>query len=131
MPLPSHKYSKRPLCGAKCKRTGLSCKNMPVSTSKNGRCRMHGGVIGKRNVLRGADHPQYKNAGETRQERCERSEKSLQFGLLEQLGWHLNMFTGTKTRGRKPSGYRAMDLNDPDELSEIVLKTLPKAKSTI
>jgi hypothetical protein len=64
-------------------------------------------------------------------ERYERSEKSLQFALLEQLGWHLNMFTGTKTRGRKPSGYRTMNLNDPDELSEIIFKTLPKAKLKI
>jgi len=53
------------------------------------------------------------------------------FALLEQLGWHLNMFTGTKPQGRKPSGYRTMDLSDPDELSEIVLKTLPRPKSKV
>lgn len=91
---------------------------------------MHGAHKSK-NVLRGADHPQYRYAGQTRRERHERSEKSLQFALLEQLGWYLDMFTGTRTRGRKPSGYRTMDLSDPSELSEIVLKTLPKPKSKI
>jgi hypothetical protein len=91
---------------------------------------MHG-AHKSRNVLQGANHPQYRQAGQTRRERHERSEKSLQFALLEQLGWYLDMFTGTKTRGRKPSGYRAMDLSDPSELSEIVLKTLPKPKSKI
>jgi len=91
---------------------------------------MHGAQKSK-NVLRGANHPQYRNAGQTNTERQERSQKSLQFAFIEQLGWHLNMFTGTRTRGRKPSGYRTMNLSDPDELSEIVLKTLPKAKSKI
>ncbi len=116
MPLPSHKYSKRPLCGAKCKRTGLSCKNMPVSTSKNGRCRMHGGVIGKRKVLRGADHPQYKNAGQTRQERNERRAKSLMFQRLEEIGWHIGLFAegSTKTRGRKVGSN--LDLNNSNDL---------------
>jgi hypothetical protein len=91
---------------------------------------MHG-AHKSRNVLQGANHPQYRNAGQTRRERHERSEKSLQFAFLEQLGWYLDMFTGTKTRGRKPSGYKTMNLNDPDELSEIVLKTLPIAKPKI
>lgn len=129
MPLPSHKYSKRPLCGAKCKRTGLSCKNMPVSTSKNGRCRMHGGVIGKRNVLRGADHPQYKNAGETRQERRERRAKSLMFQRLEEIGWHIGLFAegSTKTRGRKVGS--KLDLNQDDELIIALYETINNAKN--
>ena len=129
MPLPSHKYSKRPLCGAKCKRTGLSCKNMPVSTSKNGRCRMHGGVIGKRNVLRGADHPQYKNAGETRQERRERRQMSLMFQRLEEIGWHIGLFAegSTKTRGRKVGS--KLDLNQDDELIIALYETINNAKN--
>lgn len=129
MPLPSHKYSKRPLCGAKCKRTGLSCKNMPVSSSKTGRCRMHGGIVGKRNVLRGADHPQYRNAGQTRQERHERRAKSLMFQRLEEIGWHIGLFAegSTKTRGRKVGG--KLDLNQDDELMIALYETINNAKN--
>ena len=46
--------------------------NMPVGTSKANRCRLHGGIIGIRKAVRGADHPQYRNKGESRQEREER-----------------------------------------------------------
>jgi hypothetical protein len=90
---------------------------------------MHGAHKSK-NVLQGAMHPQYKNAGHTKLERQERSDRSLRIALIEQLGWHLKMFTGTKTRGRKPTGYRSMDLSNPNELSEIILKTtsIPKSK---
>jgi hypothetical protein len=128
MPLPSVRMHGARLCGCKSKRTRLPCNNPAAFGTRA--CRMHG-AHKSRNVPQGANHPQYRNAGQTRRERHERSEKSVQFALLEQLGWYLNMFTGTKTRGRKPSGYRTMDLSDPDELSEIVLKTLPKAKSKI
>ena len=91
---------------------------------------MHG-AHRSRNTLQGANHPQYRNAGQSRKERQERSEKSLQFALLEQLGHYLNMFVGGKTRGRKPSGYRTMDLHDPEQLSEIIVNTLPKSKSKV
>jgi len=128
MPLPSVRMHGAKLCGCKSKRTRLPCNNPAAFGTKA--CRMHG-AHKSRNVLQGAYHPQYRNAGQTRQERHERSEKNLQLALLEQLGWHLKIFTGTKTRGRKPSGYRTMDLSDPSELSEIVLKTLPNPKSKI
>ena len=128
MPLPRGKMHGAKLGGCTSKRTRLPCNNPAAFGTRA--CRMHG-AHKSRNVLQGANHPQYRNAGQTRRERHERSEKSLQFALLEQLGWYLDMFTGTKTRGRKPSGYRTMDLSDPSELSEIVLKTLPKPKSKI
>ena len=86
---------------------------------------MHGAHKSK-NVLRGADHPQYRNAGQTKAERQERSQKSLQFALLEQLGWHLNMFIGQKTRGKKPKGFIHLDLNDPAQLSFAMVKALKK-----
>jgi hypothetical protein len=91
---------------------------------------MHG-AHKSRNVLLGATHPQYRNAGHTKIERQERSDSSLRFALIEQLGWHLNMFTGTKTRGRKPSGYRAMNLSDPEQLNEIILKISSKPESKV
>ena len=124
MPLPSFKYSKRLLCGAKCKRTGLPCLNMPVSTSKANRCRMHGGILGIRKVLRGADHPNYKNKGESRQDREERSKRSAVLLYLRDIGDHVNLFNGTKTRGRRPIGYQRLDLSDESQLAIAIIKTL-------
>ena len=124
MPLPSFKYSKRPLCGAKCKRTGLPCLNMPVRSSKASRCRMHGGVVGLRNSLRGADHPQYRNKGESRQEREERSKRGAALLYLRDIGDHVNLFNGTKTRGRRPKGYLRLDLSDKTQLAIAIIKTL-------
>lgn len=124
MPLPSFEYSKRPLCGAKCKRTGLPCKNMPVRSSKANRCRLHGGIIGKRKVLRGADHPQYRNKGESRLEREERSKRSAALLYLRDIGDYVNLFHGTKTRGRKPKSYSRLTLSDEAQLSIAINKTL-------
>ena len=61
---------------------------------------MHG-AHKSRNVLLGATHPQYRNAGHTKIERQERSDSSLRFALIEQLGWHLNMFTQTLLATKK------------------------------
>lgn len=128
MPLPNIVLGRVARCKAKAKHSGERCKNLCVAGSPV--CRMHG--FHKRVArLYGKNNPNFKHGEETYAAIKKRNEKNLQFALLEQLGWHLNMFTGTRTRGRKPSGYRAMDLSDPDELSEIILKTLPKAKSKI
>lgn len=124
MPLPSFKFSKRPLCGAKCKRTGLPCLNMPVRSSKANRCRLHGGIIGKRKVLRGADHPQYRNKGESRQEREERSKKSAALLFLRDIGDHVNLFNGTKTRGRRPKSYSRLNLSDEAQLAIAIIKSM-------
>lgn len=124
MPLPSFKYSKRPLCGAKCKRSGLPCLNMPVRSSKANRCRLHGGIVGKRKVLRGADHPQYRNKGESRIEREERSKRSATLLYLRDIGDYVNLFNGTKTRGRRPKSYVPLNLSDETQLAIAIIKTL-------
>jgi hypothetical protein len=62
------------------------------------------------------------------QYRDERSAKSLQFLMLEKIGWHVGLFAegSTKFRGRKPNGFENLDLNDPEQLALAILKTLPK-----
>ncbi len=121
-------------CQARSSRTKLQCGRPSLKVSHTHKCKWHGGLsTGPRTEegIRRIQNAHWKHGNETKEARAERSQKGLQFALLEQLGWYLNMFTGTKTRGRKPSGYRTMNLSDPEELSEIVLKTLPKAKSKI
>ena len=88
------------------------------------KCRLHGGIIGKRKVLRGADHPQYKNKGESRQEREERSKKSAALLYLREIGDHVNLFSGTKTRGRRPKSYLRLNLQDEAQLAIALIKTL-------
>ncbi len=95
-----------------------------MKTSKAGRCRLHGGIVGKRKVLRGADHPQFRNKGESRQEREERSKKSAALLYLRDIGDHANLFNGTKTRGRRPIGYQRLDLSDESQLAIAIIKTL-------
>jgi len=85
---------------------------------------MHGAHKSK-NVLRGANHPHYKTGGETLEAKAIRSEKSEMFRYLTDLGNHCNLFyKEIKTKGRPPSGYEKLDLNDPEQLVLAILKTL-------
>ena len=119
MPLPNLlKGAKQ--CQVMTKRTKLRCKNLAAYGCKA--CRMHGAHKSK-NVLRDAKHPQYKNGEETLEAKAERSEKSVMFRYLTDLGNHCNMFyRQIKTRGRPPSGYTQLNLTDPEQLALAILK---------
>ena len=68
-----------------------------------------------------------KHGQETQEARAERSEKSVMFRYLTDIGNHCNMFyKQLKTRGRPPSGYAQLDLNDKEQLAIAILKTLPR-----
>jgi hypothetical protein len=57
---------------------------------------------------------------------AEHSAKILIFRYLTDLGNHCNMFyKQLKSRGRPPSGYTQLDLNDQEQLALEILKTLP------
>jgi hypothetical protein len=84
---------------------------------------MHGGIIGKRNALRGKQHPNYQGKGETRQEREERSKKSATLLYLRDIGDHVNLFNGTRTRGRRPKNYTPLDTSSPEQLAIAIIKT--------
>ena len=120
MPLPSLLNGAKQ-CQVMTKRTKARCKN-PAAYGCNA-CRMHGAHKSK-NVLRGANHPQYRNGEETLEAKAERNEKSVMFRYLTDLGNHCNMFyKELKTQGRTPSGYARLDLTDPDQLALAILKT--------
>lgn len=50
------------------------------------------------------------------------------FQRLEEIGWHIGMFTGTKTRGRKVGA--KLDLNNEDELLIALYESINNAKKT-
>ena len=58
---------------------------------------------------------------------AERSEKSVMFRYLTDLGNHCNMFyKKLKTQGRPPLGYAQLDLTEPEQLALAIIKTLSK-----
>jgi hypothetical protein len=66
-----------------------------------------------------------KHGQETQEARAERSEKSVMFRYLTDIGNHCNIFyKQLETRGRPPSGYAQLDLTDPEKLAIAILKTL-------
>jgi hypothetical protein len=110
MPLPCIQNGTKK-CQCKSKRTGLPCNNPAAFGQKA--CRMHGAHRIK-NAPRGSNHPQFKDGSQTREERNLRRKKSLMFQRLEEIGRHLDMFTGTKTRGRKVGPQ--LNLEDENQL---------------
>ena len=121
MPLPSVlKGAKQ--CQVLTKRTKQKCKNPAAYGCQS--CRMHGAHKSK-NVLRGAKHPHYRTGEETLQAKATRSGKSEMFRYLTDIGNHCEIFYKViKTRGRLPSGYKKLDLTDPEQFALAVLKTL-------
>jgi hypothetical protein len=68
-----------------------------------------------------------KHGEATKEARQERSSKSAMFRYLTDLGNHCNLFyTELKARGRPPSEYVPLDLNNSEQLALVILKTLPK-----
>jgi len=120
MPLPSIINGAKQ-CQVMTKRTKQRCKNLAAYGCTS--CRMHGAHKSK-NVLRGKDHPQYKNGKQTKEAKAFRSRKSTMFLYLRDIGDSINLFSGEKTRGRKPIGYVKLDMTDPEQLAIAIVKSL-------
>jgi hypothetical protein len=121
MPLPSvEKYGAKQ-CSARSKRTKEPCKNAAAYGCNT--CRYHGAKR-SRSSLSGAQHPQYKSGNFTKEQNVLRSQKSLQFLMLEKIGWHIGLFSenSTKFRGRKPNGYPyyLTNLHDYEQLAKAI-----------
>jgi hypothetical protein len=115
-------------CQARSSRTKLQCGRPSLKNKRV--CSTHGGLStgpkSKEGIQRIRD-AHWKHGNETKEARAERSAKSLQFLMLEMIGWHVGLFTegSTKFRGRKPNGFENLNLNDPEQLATAILKTLP------
>jgi hypothetical protein len=124
MPLPSvEKYGARQ-CSAKNRKTGLRCKNPSAWSCKT--CRYHGAKKNKK-VKSGKEHYRFIDGSESIESRKTRSEASLRFHLLEEIGLYINLFVSgfNKTPGRKPNGWQPYDLGQQEGLTQAILKTLP------
>ena len=113
-------------CKAQSSRTKLQCSK-PALKGKTV-CGHHGGLSTGPKTKEGKDRirtAHWKHGEETSQAKAERSEKSVMFRYLTDLGNHCNLFyRQLKTRGRPPERYRQLDLNNPEQLAMVILKTL-------
>ena len=96
-----------PRCQAASKRTKLQCRG-PAEKGKRV-CRFHGARStgprteeGRLRIALGKTQ----HGNETRQGRAERSAKTAELLALEDILFLLKAATGTRTRGRKPAGYK-------------------------
>lgn len=83
---------------------------------------MHG-AHKSRSVLWGVEHPKYKHGNRTKEAQQNNSEALTRIRMLEQIGVHIKMFVGSKTRGRKPNGYIKLNLDEPLQLAIAITKT--------
>ncbi len=98
-------------CTAKSTRSGNQCRKPALKLSRTQKCQTHGGrnkgpitVEGK--ARSAAAH--IKTGLYTRQAIMERSQKLTQMLQLEDVMHVLKMTTATRTRGRKPLGYKRL-----------------------
>ena len=112
-------------CKAQSSRTKLQCSK-PALKGK-AVCGHHGGLSTGPKTKAGKDRIRavhFKHGEETLEARAVRSEKSVMFRYLTDIGNHCNLFyKPLKTRGRPPSGYAQLDLNDPEQLMLAMLMT--------
>ena len=106
-------------------RSSHSKKQCAKPALKNKRvCSTHGGLSTGPKTQEGIKRIQsahWKHGNETKGARAERKAKSLMFQRLEEIGWHIGMFAGTKTRGRKV-GVK-LDLNNKDNLNRAIAES--------
>jgi len=120
-------------CTAKSSYTQMQCKRPALKASTTFKCASHGGLSTGPKTKEGKDRiraAHLKHGQETQEARANRSDHSLMFRYLTDLGNHINLFQGElKTRGRPHLGYSKPNLNDSEQLAFIMMKMLPKKSS--
>ena len=112
-------------CTAQSSRTKLQCGRPALKTSKTQKCQFHGGgqTSGKqteegRSRIAAAH---YKHGKSTKAVRAGYSKASATLNQLEDAMHLLKMTTATRTRGRKPSGYKPV--RSVHDVIQLVLDT--------
>jgi hypothetical protein len=112
-------------CTAKSTRTKLQCGRPALKTSKTQKCQFHGGgLTSGKQTLEGRSRiaaAHYKHGESTKAARAEYSKASATLNQLEDAMHLLKMTTATRTRGRKPSGYKPV--RSAQDLIQLVLDT--------
>jgi hypothetical protein len=112
-------------CKARSSITKLQCAK-PALKGK-AVCGHHGGYSTGPRTKEGKERiraAHLKHGQETQEARAERSAKSLIFKYLIDLGNHTGLFyKQIKARGRPPSGYAQLDLNNKEQLAIAILRT--------
>ena len=121
-------------CQARSSRTKLQCGRPSLKVSRTHKCKWHGGLSTGPRTLEGKariKEAHWKHGNDSKEAKAERSEKSLQFLMLEMIGWHVGLFAegSTKFRGRKPSGFKKLDPNNPNDLAKTIELSMPKNKN--
>ncbi len=109
-------------CTAMSKRTRLQCARPAMRGSKTQKCNFHGGKSTGPKTTEGRQRISKANlvhGDETIQKRVERQKKALWFKQVEDVMYVLDMTTGGRTRGPKPSGY--MPIRTFDDVLQWVL----------
>jgi len=113
-------------CQAQSSRSKQQCLKPALKNKRV--CSTHGGLSTGPRTQEGIKRIQsahWKHGNETKESRAKRSVKSLQFLMLEMIGWHVGLFAegSTKFRGRKPNGFERLDLNDTNDLIKAIHKS--------
>ena len=97
-------------CTAQSSRTKLQCGRPALKTSKTQKCQFHGGgLTSGKQTEKGRSRiaaAHYKHGESTKAARAEYSKASATLNQLEDAMHLLKMTSASRTRGRKPSGYK-------------------------
>lgn len=107
------------------------CKHPALKTSKQSRCKWHGGASTGPRTKEGIERIRevHWKHGEFSKETIRiTSENDAMFRYLTDIGNHINLFVNkVKTIGRPSSLYERLDLNDPAQLLEAIARTAKKS----
>ena len=97
-------------CTAKSVRSGNQCLKPAMKTSRTSKCKTHGSSMGPiTDAGKSRSAAAHVKTGEFTQKAIrERSQKLAEMMQLEDAMHVLNMTTATRTRGRKPTGYKRL-----------------------
>ena len=99
-------------CRAQSTRTKLQCGRPALLASRKQKCQFHGGGASSgKQTQEGRSRitkSHLKHGESTQKARLEHSRVSAQLSQLEDAMYVLNMTSSPRTRGRKPSGYKAI-----------------------